>query len=213
MSSDKPKSIDALAHLLHNTEKAIRVTNDIRRRHYGSITGVVTDVNDPAEKGRVLVKLDAFRHESVVEEWCPVVGAYNGVQPKLMIGQKVLIAPIEGNTHLYRVIGMLDGDIGTYDPATDQGEFDQHTDENNYKDLQDLKLLTARTGPMFRLPVYSIPAGDNLPVCHSKNHGACIVIDDGLNSFQLTCLRVKGGFGWITNQRQKYKGDLRPFSA
>ncbi len=213
MSSDQPKALNALAHLLHQTEKSIRVTNDIQQRHYGPITGVIVDVDDPSEKGRVRVKLDPFKQEYVVEEWMPCINSFQGIQPKLLIGQKVLIAPLEGSTHLYRIIGLLDGDLGTYDPSTQQGEFDQHIDNNDYKSLQDLKQMTSRTGFMMRLPVYSVPAGDNLPVCHSKNHGVNIIFDDGLNSYQLTCLRVKGGFGWITNQRQKYNSDFSSFTT
>ena len=213
MPSDKSRGIDQLVDLLHQSENSIRVTNDLKKRHYGPITGVIVEVNDPASKGRVRVKLDSFRHTSIVEEWLPVCGAFQGFQPRQLIGQKVLIAPIEGSVHLYRIIGLLDGDIGTFDPNTDAGEFDHNIDSYNYRDLQDLKQMSARTGFMHRLPIYSIPAGDNLPVCHAGNHGANIIIDDGLNSFQLTCLRYKGGYGWVTHQRQRYNGDFRSFTT
>ena len=208
MPSEKSNQLDALVHLLHQSERAISVTKDLEQRHYGPITGVVTNVDDPELKGRVKVKLDPFKQEFIPEEWMPVVGAFQGTQPKQLVGQKVLIAPIEGSVHLYRIIGLLDGDIGTYDPVTSQGEFDHHVDSSDYAALQDEKPLTSKTGTMLRLPVYSIPARDALPRCHAGNHGAQVVIDDGLNSFQVTCLRVKGGFGWITNQRKKYDGDF-----
>lgn len=206
--SDKAKGIDALAHLLIQSEKSIRTTNDLKHRHFGPITGVIVSVNDPAEKGRVLVKLDPFRQQFVVEEWLPVLGAFSGIQPKQLVGQKVLVAPLEGSQFLYRIVGILDGDIGTFDPNTSQGEFDHHLNSTDYSELQNQKQMTSTTGPMFRLPVYSVPAGDNLPVCHPKNHGAQVVFDDGLNSYQLTCLRVKGGFTWVTNQRKKFDGNV-----
>lgn len=208
MSSDKANQLDAFVHLLHQTEHSISVTNDIKRRHYGSITGVVTSVDDPEFKGRVKVKLDPFKQEYETEEWMPVVGAHKGAQPRQLIGQKVLIAPLEGSVHLYRVIGILDGDIGTYDPITDQGEFDHHVDSSDYRNLADLKPMTSNTGVMHRLPVYSFPAGDALPRCHAGNHGVKVIVDDGLNSFELTCLRAKGGFGWYTYVRKKYDGDF-----
>lgn len=201
--SDRAKPIDRLAEILIDTRRAVRVTNDLKRRHFGIITGVITNVADPAEKGRVKVKLDAYRQEYEVEEWAYVAGAYQGHQPRQLIGVKCLIAPIEGSTHLYRVIDILDGDIGTFDPNVDGIQVDHHIDSYDYSELQELKSLESRTGTMFRLPVYSVPAGDVLPVCHGKNHGAQIVYDDGLNSKVATCLRVKGGFGWVTSQRKK----------
>jgi hypothetical protein len=208
MSSDKTTGIDRLVDLLHQTEHSISVTNDIERRHYGPITGIISAVDDPQSKGRVKVKLDAFKQEYVTEEWMPVVGAHIGNQPRQLIGAKCLIAPIEGSVHLYRVIGIIDGDIGTFDPITDQGEFDHHTDSSNYEELANLKPMSVRTGVMHRLPVYSIPARDVLPRCHAGNHGVKLIVDDGLNSFELTCLRVKGGFGWNTYVRKKYDGNF-----
>lgn len=209
MSSDKAKPLDALVDVLHQSTRATRITNDLSKRHFGVITGIITSVEDPAEKGRLKVKLDAFRHESINEEWVYVVGAYEGVQPRQLIGCKCLIAPIEGSTHMYKIVGILDGDIGTYDSATAQGEYDQNIDNNDYAELQNRKPLSAKTGTMFRNSVYSIPAGDNVPICHAGNHGVSTVIDDGLNSYLITCLRMKGGFAWVESPRKKYDNEFR----
>lgn len=206
--SDRSKPLDRLAEVLQRTKTAARVTNDLRQRHFGVVTGVITSVTDPAEKGRVKVKLDAFRQAYEAEEWASVVGAHEGQQPRQLIGVKCLIAPLEGSTQLYRVIGILDGDLGTYDPNIDGIEMDHHIDSYDYDDLQALKSMRSRTGTMHRLPVYSIPAGDALPACHGKTHGAQVVFDDGLNSRIATCLRVKGGFGWVTHQRKKLDNEF-----
>lgn len=204
MRPDHAKPIDALVQLLHASNKSVSVTNDLKKRHYGSITGIITSVDDPGEKGRVKVKLDCFRHEYPCEEWVQVVGAYEGLQSHLLVGVKCLIAPLEGSTHLYRMIGLLDGDIGTYDPSTIIGEYDHHVDSYDYAQLQERKPLSARSGTLFRNSVHSINAGDSLPVCHAGNHGVSTVMDDGLNSYLLTCLRMKGGFSWVENPRKKF---------
>ena len=195
--------LDRLSKILVDSQRSSRLTRDINSRHWGAVTGKIVDVDDPFEKGRVKVALDSFKQQYSTEDWIPVVGAYSGKQPRSLLGQKVLISPIEGSLYLYRVVGVVDGDIGTYEPSTEFGTFDQHIDNTDYRYLQDQEQLKAKSGLMSRLAVYEKLRGDSLPKCDQGNHGGEVVWDNGVDSHRLTCLRYKGGFKWTTDVRKK----------
>lgn len=194
--------LDNLAKLLLEAKRSSETVRELKNRHWGLITGVVVDVNDPFNKGRVRVSPDTFEGGSATEYWCTVVDSYEGNQPKGILNQKVLLAPLEGSPYRYKVISLLDGDVGLYDPATAGGQFNSKFSATDDWNLNDRKGLSSRTGMMMRLPVYNLRDGDVLPTCHQRNSGVVVISDDGFDSYQLTCLRYRGGWKWTKFSRE-----------
>jgi hypothetical protein len=197
-----------LVSLLRDAKRAGEFTREMQGRHWGLITGKVVDVNDPASKGRVRIAPDSFADQAATEYWCSISGSFEGIQPKALLNQKVLIASLDGSPYKYKVIGLLDGDIGLYDPSTIIGEYNAKLSATDEHSLNDRKGLSARTGVMSRLAVYNLRDGDILPPCHQKNSGAQVVVDDGYDSFCLTCLRYRGGWKWIKGERSIYSNTV-----
>jgi hypothetical protein len=202
------KELDRLGRLLMEAERASQTTLELKKRHWGLITGVIVDIQDPNGKGRVRVAPDNFEGDSATEYWCSVAGSFEGLQPKAMVNQKVLIAPLEGSPYRYKIIALLDGDVGLYDAGTAMGEYNAKFSAADEAALNDRKSLSARSGFMTRLPVYNLRDGDSLPKCHQKNSGVLVVLDDGYDAYQLTCLRYRGGWKWIKYSREVYSNTI-----
>lgn len=198
--------MDKLIKVLRESEKAALLANDLKKRHWGGIiTGVITDVQDPLRKGRVRLSLDSFNQEFSSSYWWSVVGAAEGYQPKSLVGSKVLIGAVEGSPYQYKILGLLDGDYGTYSSETPIGEYSAKNSKTPGNLLQNTAPMVNRSGIISRLAVYNSREGDVIPQCNGKNQGLEVVYDDGTNSRLLTCLRYRGGFKWCECQRKVFE--------
>lgn len=162
----------------------------------GTVRGVVKDVNDPEERGRVRVLFDAFSPdiptnagaegefageravtEPELSHWIDVSPSFKGKQPAGLIGTRVSIVTSDGD-YKYAVLGDT-----LYDPE-------------RLTETAASKLKQPRNSSMTRLPIYS--AGSLPPAC-KENHG-CIVIEEGgpMNSdWTCVCLKRNGKYIWV----------------
>lgn len=90
--------------------KAQSRTRTTDKRFYGVYEALVTEVNDPAQEGRVKVRLPWFE-DQMVTEWCRVRQFYagNGYGAFFVpeVGDEVLVAFIQGDMRLPIIIGGL----------------------------------------------------------------------------------------------------------
>jgi hypothetical protein len=179
--------------------------SELKKRHIGPITGVISSVEDPESKGRIQVQLDYMGGTYITKEWITVIGAHGGRQPRSLVGTKVIIDAIDGSPYEYIISGIIDGHPGTsnigpegeYDP-----NFDLALDKTSYKDNL---ALNSPTGFMSRLPIYNTITDENyIPDCNGLNVGAQIILDDGSNTKLLTCQRVKGALTWTYSDQLKF---------
>jgi Type VI secretion system/phage-baseplate injector OB domain len=191
--------------LLHIIADGAREGSQLKHRHIGPITGVITSVDDPQNKGRVQVALDYTGGEYITPEWVNIVGGHGGRQPRSLVNTKVLLAAIDGSPYEYIIYDILDGHPGT-NTITPDGEYDVNFDLSfNKTGLKDRTPISSVTGTMKRLPVYStLVDGNYIPTCHGLNLGVQIMLDDGNNTTLLTCQRVKGGFSWTRSDQLKF---------
>jgi hypothetical protein len=161
----------------------------------GTLRGVIKDVNDPEERGRVRVVFDDMNpeipqvsgagdwsKERVGEEpdlshWIDVSPAFKGKQPEGLVGKRVNISVSNGQYQYAVLQDVL---------------FDPDLLAEGSKD----KLKMPNNSSMTRLPLYK---SGKLPPASEENHG-CMVVELGgpLNSDWLcVCLRRNGKYYWV----------------
>ena len=161
----------------------------------GTVRGVIKDVNDPENRGRVRVVFDDMNPEipqvtgageyseaRVGEEpdlshWIDVSPAFMGKQPSGLVGKRVNISVSNGQFQYAVLQDVL------FDPELlAQGKQDQLKMPNN--------------SSMTRLPIY--PSG-SLPPASAENHG-CMVVESGgplSSDWMCVCLRRNGSYFWV----------------
>ena len=140
----------------------------------GTVRGVIKDVNDPENRGRVRVVFDDMNPEipqvtgagvyseaRVGEEpdlshWIDVSPAFKGKQPKGLVGKRVNISVSNGQFQYAVLQDVL---------------FDPELLATKSKD----KLKMPNNSSMTRLPIYE---SGSLPPASEENHG-CMVIEAG----------------------------------
>jgi hypothetical protein len=176
--------------------RSVENNNLYRGLPRGTTRGVIVDVNDPENRGRVRVLFDAMNSKDIpaVEEsgnfsepregepsdysdWLDVSPSFVGKQPEGMKGKRVNISLSNGQ-YQYAVVQDI-----LYDPQnqTEQGKKDNPVPDNS---------------TMTRLPVYK--AGNLPPPC-AENHG-CMVIEEGGPmgaSWTCVCLIRNGRYIWV----------------
>ena len=162
-----------------------------------SARATVVSVDDPQERGRVLVVFDDMNGEDIPQSvgageeyggprsdqpgdhshWIDVSPAFKGRQSPGLVGKRVTIASTNGD-YSYAVLGDV-----LYDPdgLTEKGKG---------------KLKEPNNSSMTRLPVY--PAGSE-PPASAENVGCCIVISGGFDGMDWlsVCLKRGGGYKWV----------------
>ena len=161
----------------------------------GTVRGVVKDVNDPENRGRVRVVFDDMNPEipqvtgagvyseaRVGEEpdlshWIDVSPAFMGKQPEGLVGKRVNICVSNGQ---FQYAMMQDV---CFDPEL-----------LAQKSANQLKM--PNNSSMTRLPVYS---SGSLPPATAENVGCVIVEDGGFDGMQWlsVCLARSGGYTWV----------------
>ena len=161
----------------------------------GTVRGTIKDVNDPENRGRVRVVFDDMNpeipqvsgagdwsKERVGEEpdlshWIDVSPAFNGKQPKGMVGKRVNISVSNGQ-YQYAVLQDV-----MYDP--------QLLATGKQGDLK-----RPNNSSMTRLPVYDV---DEVPLPSEDNHGCLIIENNGPMNGDWICVCVKrdGKFYWV----------------
>ena len=181
--------VDELAQSLLESQKAAYKANDLINRL--DITyGVVVDVQDPEERGRVRVVLDEANPRYLEDEysykqggaeatqtkWVDPIVPFSGLQPKTLINTRVPIFPRAADPNR----------LWFGDPV-----FDKYGKEVLGRDSEQ-----PRNTAMTRFPVY--PSGQ-LPEPGPDNFG-CVLIEQGgpMNSdWFCVCLRRRGGWFWV----------------
>lgn len=161
----------------------------------GTVRGVIKDVNDPENRGRVRVVFDDMNPEipqvtgagkyseaRVGEEpdlshWIDVSPAFMGKQPEGLVGKRVNISVSNGQFQ-YAVLQdvLFDPDLLAQKSAS--------------------KLKMPNNSSMTRLPVYG--AG-SLPPASAENHG-CMVVESGgpmQSDWLCVCLQRQGKYIWV----------------
>ncbi len=161
----------------------------------GTVRGVIKDVNDPENRGRVRVVFDDMNPEipqvtgagvyseaRVGEEpdlshWIDVSPAFMGRQPAGLVGKRVNISVSNGQFQYAVLQDVL------FDPEL-----------LAQKSAGQLKM--PNNSSMTRLPVY--PSG-SLPPATAENVGCVIVEDGGFDGMQWlsVCLARSGGYAWV----------------
>lgn len=161
----------------------------------GTVRGVIKDVNDPENRGRVRVVFDDMNPEipqvtgagvyseaRVGEEpdlshWIDVSPAFMGKQPEGLVGKRVNISVSNGQFQ-YAVLQdvLFDPELLAQKSAS--------------------KLKMPNNSSMTRLPVY--PSG-SLPPATAENVGCIIIEDGGFDGMQWlsVCLARSGGYTWV----------------
>jgi hypothetical protein len=161
----------------------------------GTVRGVVKDVNDPENRGRVRVVFDDMNPEipqvtgageyseaRVGEEpdlshWIDVSPAFMGKQPEGLVGKRVNICVSNGQFQYAMMQDVcFDPDLLAQKSAS--------------------KLKMPNNSSMTRLPVYS---SGSLPPATAENVGCVIVEDGGFDGMQWlsVCLARSGGYAWV----------------
>jgi hypothetical protein len=161
----------------------------------GTVRGVIKDVNDPENRGRVRVVFDDMNPEipqvtgageyseaRVGEEpdlshWIDVSPAFMGKQPEGLVGKRVNISVSNGQFQYAVLQDVL------FDPEL-----------LAQKSANQLKM--PNNSSMTRLPVYS---SGSLPPATAENVGCVIVEDGGFDGMQWlsVCLARSGGYAWV----------------
>ena len=161
----------------------------------GTVRGVIKDVNDPENRGRVRVVFDDMNPEipqvtgagvyseaRVGEEpdlshWIDVSPAFMGKQPAGLVGKRVNISVSNGQFQYAVLQDVL------FDPEL-----------LAQKSANQLKM--PNNSSMTRLPVYS---SGSLPPATAENVGCVIVEDGGFDGMQWlsVCLARSGGYTWV----------------
>jgi len=161
----------------------------------GGLRGVIVDVNDPEERGRVRVVFDDHNPdvpqvtgagewsksregtEPDKSHWIDTSPAFKGRQPPGLVGKRVNIAASNGQ-YQYAVLQDV-----MYDPET------LATDKKDQLKMPDNSSMT-------RLPCY--PSG-SLPPATAENVGCVIVETGGFDGMDwlTVCLSRGGGYTWV----------------
>ena len=161
----------------------------------GTLRGVIKDVDDPENRGRVRVVFDDMNPEIPqvtgagdwskkregedpdLSHWIDVSPAFKGKQPKGLVGKRVNIAVSNGQ-YQYAVLQDV-----LFDP-------DLLAQES--KD----KLKMPNNSSMTRLPIYE---SGSLPPATEENHGCMVIEMNGpLDSDWLcVCLKRQGNYYWV----------------
>lgn len=163
----------------------------------GTVRGVIVDVNDPEDRGRVKVIFDAMNGKDVPQaegtgdeyirariangadtsHWIDTSPAFKGKQPPGLIGKRVNIVVTNGQ-YQYAILQDV-----VFDPQT-------LTEESGGK------LKMPDNSSMTRLPCY--PSGQ-LPPASIENVG-CIIVELGGpqgDDWLMVCLKRAGGYKWV----------------
>jgi hypothetical protein len=179
-----------LASAIESTELQGRFAGTPR----GTVRGIVKDVNDPENRGRVKVVFDAFATatpqvtgagewseprdgQEDLSHWIDVSPAFKGKQPPGLVGKRVNITVTNGE-YQYAVLNDV-----LFDPQ-------------NLATGPDKELKVPNNSSMTRLPLY--PSGQ-LPPASAENHGCTVIELDGpMNAdWVCVCLRRRGKFLWV----------------
>jgi hypothetical protein len=161
----------------------------------GGLRGVIVDVNDPEERGRVRVVFDDHNPdvpqvtgagewsksregtEPDKSHWIDTSPAFKGKQPPGLVGKRVNIAASNGQ-YQYAVLQDV-----MYDPET------LATDKKDRLEMPDNSSMT-------RLPCY--PSGSLPPA--SKENAGCMVVECGgplQSDWLCVCLQRNGQYYWV----------------
>lgn len=180
---------DDLAMLLLESKKAAYRANDLRNRL--DITyGVIVDVQDPEERGRVRVILDEANPRYLEDEysynqggaeatqtkWVDPLVPFHGIQPQNLLNTRVPIYPRAADPNR----------LWFGDPV-----YDKYGKEVLGRDSEQ-----PRNSAMTRIPVY--PHGE-LPKAGPDNVGCAVVEQGGPmgSDWLCVCLRRRGSWMWI----------------
>ena len=161
----------------------------------GTLRGVIKDVSDPENRGRVRVVFDDMNpeipqvsgagewskervgQEPDLSHWIDVSPAFKGKQPPGLVGKRVNISVSNGQ-YQYAVLNDV-----LYDP------------ELLAEKAKD-KLKMPDNSTMTRLPCY--PSG-KLPAASAENVGCVIVQTNGFQGLDwlTVCLKRSGGYKWV----------------
>ena len=161
----------------------------------GTVRGVIKDVNDPENRGRVRVVFDDMNPEipqvtgagvyseaRVGEEpdlshWIDVSPAFMGKQPAGLVGKRVNISVSNGQFQYAVLQDVL------FDPEL-----------LAQKSANQLKM--PNNSSMTRLPVYD---SGSLPPASAENVGCVIVQTNGFQGLDwlTVCLKRSGGYKWV----------------
>ena len=161
----------------------------------GTVRGVIKDVNDPQERGRVRVVFDDMNpdipqvtgageysearigEEPDLSHWIDVSPAFMGKQPEGLVGKRVNISVSNGQFQYAVLQDVL------FDPEL--------LAESAAKGLE-----MPNNSSMTRLPVY--PSG-SLPPATAENVGCLVIEDGGFDGMQWlsVCLSRSGGYAWV----------------
>lgn len=162
----------------------------------GTTRGVIVDVKDPEERGRVRVLFDAMNSTDIphiegageyslsregepndFSHWIDVSPAFCGLQPESLVGKRVTIC-LSNSQYQYAVLQDV-----IYDPQ-------------NLTDEAKGKFEIPDNSTMTRLPLY--PSGGLPPPC-KENHGCTVIELDGPfdSDWLCVCLKRFGSFVWV----------------
>lgn len=163
----------------------------------GTVRGVITNVDDPEERGRVRVIFDAMNGKDVPQvegtekeyisariadgadesHWLDTSPAFKGKQPPGLVGKRVNIVVTNGQ-YQYAILQDV-----VYDPQTLTVE-------------SGCNLKMPDNSSMSRLPCY--PSGQ-LPPATAENVGCIIVELSGPqgDDWLMVCLKRSGGYKWV----------------
>lgn len=180
--------VDQLAFSILEGQRAAFRVNDLTNR-LDMTYGVVVDVEDPEERGRVRIILDETNPKYIEEEygypqtgqptetdWIEPIVPFAGKQPKDLIKTRVSVFPRNADPNR----------LFFGDPVYDKyGQQHQERSANQ-----------PRNSAMTRLPIYD---SGQLPPASEDNFG-CMVIEKGgplNNDWLCVCLRRKGKWYWV----------------
>lgn len=179
---------EEFAQLLLDCEKAAYKVNDLNNR-LDLTYGIIVDVEDPEQRGRVRVILDEMNPEYIQEEykyeqagkptettWVEPCVPFKGIQPKALLNARVPIFPRAADPNR----------LWFGDPVWDKYGKEVLKREDNQP----------RNSAMTRLPIY--PSGE-LPPPGPDNFG-CMVIEDGgpaKSDWLCVCLKRRGKWYWV----------------
>ena len=184
-------SLNELARLLKRSDRGAQIAQELSGNMQPTF-GVIVDVQDPEERGRIKVILDQANPEFLTEneydntesqptqtDWIKPDVPFRGVQPEQLVGMRVPIKARNGDP------SRLSFGDPIYDP--------EETEDQQWKEGEaEIPENTA----MVRAPVY--PTG-SLPPPGIENFG-CLVIEEGgpcQSDWLCVCIRRRGTFYWV----------------
>lgn len=139
--------------------KAAQFSKDWIGRTRGPIKGIITDVLDPLNEGRVKVVLDSKNGETQFQsDWIPFMEPFVGKLPETLIGSRVNINPTDSDMQRMVVTGVINDEKSESQPANTN---------------------------MTRMPTY--PAGKLPPPC-KENVGCTVIEEEGPYGWDTLCV-------------------------